>query len=177
MTTTKIPTGRFVWFEYISKAADKAQAFYGELFNWKSQAMPMPGGGGNYTMIAVDNQTIGGYMETPDGAPPHAHWIGHLGVANTVETAAKAKAIGGRVLKEPTKMGDFGTWAVVADPSGAAFCLWQAGKPDGDGDFKGKPGTWCWNELMTSEPDKCVSFYTAIGGFTHEVMAMPQGGP
>jgi len=172
---TKIPSGRFVWFEYVSKNADKAQAFYGELFNWKTQEVPMPGGGGNYTMIAVDNQTIGGYMTTPAGAPPEAHWLSHLGVESAVDTAAKVKAIGGKVLKEPTKMGDFGTWAVVADPTGAPFALWQAGKPDGDGNFKGKPGTWCWNELLTSDPDKAVSFLTAIGGFTHDAMAMPQG--
>jgi predicted enzyme related to lactoylglutathione lyase len=31
-----IPTGRFVWFEYASKEAKKAQAFFGELFQWKT---------------------------------------------------------------------------------------------------------------------------------------------
>jgi uncharacterized protein len=170
---TKIPTGRFVWFEHISKDQNKAQGFYGELFGWKTQAMPSPSG--NYNMIAVDNQTIGGYMDTPAGAPPEAHWIAHLGVENTVETAAKIKTLGGKVLKEPTKMGEFGTWAVVADPTGAAFCLWQPGKAEGNGDFKGKPGTWCWNELYTTEPDKAVSFYTAIGGFTHDASPMPHG--
>ncbi len=35
----KIPTGRFVWFEYSSKDAKKAQAFYGELFGWKTKEM------------------------------------------------------------------------------------------------------------------------------------------
>ena len=72
-------------------------------------------------------------------------------------------------------MGDVGTWAVVADPTGAAFALWQPGKAEGDGNFKGKPGTWCWNELMTPDPDKCVPFYTAIGGFKANAMPMPQG--
>jgi predicted enzyme related to lactoylglutathione lyase len=174
MSNNTIPTGRFVWFEYVAKDLDKAQGFFGELFNWKTQAMPMPQGG-NYTMIAVDNQTIGGYMPTPEGAPPHAHWLSHLGVADTVATCAKIKTLGGKVLKEPMKMGDVGTWAVVADPSGAAFALWQPGKANGDGNFKGKTGTWCWNELMTTDPDKCIAFYKDIGGFQANAMPMPQG--
>ncbi len=47
----KIPTGRFVWFEYSSADAKKAQGFYGELFGWKTKEMA--GGEAPYTMIAV----------------------------------------------------------------------------------------------------------------------------
>jgi predicted enzyme related to lactoylglutathione lyase len=174
-TNTTIPTGRFVWFEHISKEETKAQAFYAELFGWKTQAMPMSGGTGTYTMIVADGQTIGGYMATPPGAPPHSHWISHLQVASAAETAAKVKAAGGKVALEPTKMGDFGTYAVALDPSGAALALWQPGKPEGDGNFKGKPNTWCWNELMTDSVDKCLAFYKAIGGFAVKTMPMPTG--
>ncbi len=174
-TNTTIPTGRFVWFEYISKDLDKAQGFYGELFGWKTQPMPMPGGTGNYTMIVADGQTIGGFMPPPQGAPQHSHWLSHLQVTSAAETAAKVKANGGRIAMEPVKMGDFGTYAVALDPSGAAFALWQPGKPEGDGNFKGKPNTWCWNELMTDSVDKCLAFYKAIGGFTVTSMPMPKG--
>jgi len=55
-------TGKFVWFEYISKAqAPKAQGFFGELFGWGKKNVPMPGG--DYTMIALGERTIGGYLE------------------------------------------------------------------------------------------------------------------
>lgn len=37
------PSGRFVWFEYVSKDLPKAQGFFGELFNWKTQQKPAPG--------------------------------------------------------------------------------------------------------------------------------------
>jgi predicted enzyme related to lactoylglutathione lyase len=170
-----IPTGRFVWFEYVSKEETKAQAFYAELFGWKTQQVPMPGGSGTYTMIAADGQTIGGYMATPPGAPANSHWLAHLQVANAAETAGKVKAAGGKVAMEPTKLGDFGTFAVALDPSGASFALWQPGKPEGDGNFKGKPNTWCWNELMTDSVDKCVAFYKAVGGFAAKSMPMPTG--
>lgn len=172
-----IPTGRFVWFEYVAKDVHKAQGFFGELFGWKTQQMPATGGAGSdYTMITADTASIGGYMPTPEGAPKHAHWISHLQVADAHAIAAKVKAAGGKVLKEVTKMGDFGTWAMVADPFGGAFALWQPGKPEGTGDFKDKVGTWCWNELMTDQPEKSVEFYKQVGGFEHEAMDMgPMG--
>jgi len=165
----KINTGRFVWFELVSKDPKKAQAFLGELFHWKTQDMPIPGGG-SYTMITVDNKPIGGYMPTPQGAPPHAHWLSHLQVTDAKATADQIKSLGGKIRKDTTKMGDFGTMAIVADPFDATFALWQPGKPEGTGDFLGVDNAWCWNELTTPEPDKSVEFYKKIGGFTEEKM-------
>ena len=49
-----IPTGRFVWFDYVAPDVKKAQGFYGELFNWSTQDVPMPDGA--YTMIARERQ-------------------------------------------------------------------------------------------------------------------------
>src|SRR6266545_8372674 len=117
---------QFVWFEYVSKDAKKAQAFFGELFNWGTQEVPMPQGA--YQMIAVAGKTIGGYLPTPEGAPTHTHWLSHLGVASAKDSAAKVKSLGGTIAKEATKIGDFGTMAVVKDPQGAVFALWQPTK-------------------------------------------------
>jgi predicted enzyme related to lactoylglutathione lyase len=167
MTT---PTGRFVWFEYVSKEAAKAQGFFGELFNWGTQNVPMPEGA--YTMISLGKDTIGGYLPTPPGAPAHAHWLSHLQVASAADTAAKVKQLGGRIAKEPFKVGDFGTMAVAIDPLGGPFALWQPKETVGDGDFKNVDGAWCWNELYTEDPDKSLAFYKAIGGFTVESMQM-----
>jgi predicted enzyme related to lactoylglutathione lyase len=165
-----IPTGKFVWFEYVSKDPAKAQAFFGELFNWKTQNVPMPQG--SYTMIAHDGQTIGGYTPTPEGTPPHPFWLTHLQVTSAQDSAAKVKAHGGKVMKEPFKVGDHGTMAVVLDPFGGPFALWQPNKIEGTGDFKGQPGHFVWNELYTENPEKSVAFYQAIGGFEHEAMDM-----
>jgi uncharacterized protein len=175
---TKIPTGRFVWFEYVGPEVKKAQAFYGEVFGWKSQDVPMPGmpSGGTYTMIVANGQTIGGYMGPPKGAPAHHHWLSSLQVEDVAATCAKIKAIGGKVRKDTTRMGDFGTMAVVAGPDDATFALWQPGKPEGTGDYKDTEGSWCWNELATPEPEKAVSFYRAIGGFEEDKMPMGPAG-
>jgi uncharacterized protein len=172
----KIPTGRFVWFEYSSADATKAQAFYGELFGWKTKEMQVEGAPGPYTMIAIGDETIGGYWPPAPGAPPGAYWISHLGVTDAAASAAKVKELGGTVKMEPMKVGDVGTFAVVADPTGAVFSLWAPTRSEGSGDFKGKPGHWVWNELYTTDPDKAVAFYAGLAGFTDQPMDMgPMG--
>ena len=59
----------FVHVELHTKDLAKAKAFYGQLFGWQLQDMPMPGGGGNYTMIGVGEGTGGGMM-TDTKTPP-----------------------------------------------------------------------------------------------------------
>ena len=164
-----------MWFEYVSNDERKAQAFYGELFHWKTKEMPMPQGA--YTMIALGNDTIGGYLKPFAGGPEHAHWLAHLQVANVQNTAKQVKSLGGKIVKEPWRIGDVGTMAVVSDPQGAVFALWQPTKPEGSGDYKGTEGSFVWNELYTNDPDKAVTFYKSIGGFEVETMKMGGGGP
>jgi predicted enzyme related to lactoylglutathione lyase len=168
MTT---PTGRFVWFDYVAKDIKKAQGFFGELFNWKTQEIPTPDGSG-YTMIALGDQTIGGYMTTPKGAPEVGHWVSHLQTPDAKATCAKIVSLGGKVYKEPERMGDYGTMAIVADNGGGVFALWQPTKAEGTGDYKDVAGAFCWNELAAHDPVKAVGFYSQLG-FTEEKMEMP----
>jgi uncharacterized protein len=166
---TTIPTGRFVWFEYLSGDAKKAQGFYGELFNWGTKDVPMPDGA--YTMIAVGDRTIGGYSKG-DGA--RAAWMSHLQVANAKETAAKVASLGGKVVQDAFKVGDFGQMAIVTDPDGAAFALWQPVKAEESP--APTTGSFVWNELFAVDADAAVKFYQAIGGFGHDSMDMgPMG--
>ncbi len=167
MTTS---TGRFVWFDYIAPDIKKAQGFFGEVFNWKPQAVPVTGMG-DYTMIALGDQTIGGYMTTPPGAPTVGHWLSHLRVTDAARACDQIKSLGGKVHKEPMKMGEFGSMAIVADPQGGVFALWQPTKPEGSGDYKDLPGAFCWTELAAHDPVKAVAFYTQLG-FTEEKMDM-----
>ena len=171
MTT---PTGKFVWFDYVAPDIKKAQGFFGELFNWKTQEIPTPDGTG-YTMIALGDQTIGGYVKTPKGAPEIGHWLSHLQTPDAKATSAKIVSLGGKVHKEAEKMGDYGTMAIVADNGGGVFALWQPTKSEGTGDYKDTAGAFCWNELVAHDPAKAVAFYSSFG-FTEEKMDMgPMG--
>ena len=157
---------RFCWFEYAGDAT-KAQGFFGEMFNWSTKAMPI-GNGMTYTMIALGDETIGGYIDGKSG------WLSHLLVADAKASAAKVKSLGGKVTVEPREMGP-GTYAVVADPLGASFALWQPGKPEAGG-FSEKVGAFCWNELITQDAAKSLAFYQALAGFADKPMDMgPMG--
>jgi predicted enzyme related to lactoylglutathione lyase len=161
-------TGRFVWFEYVSKDAPKAQGFFGELFGWSTKNVPMPDGA--YTMIAApDGTTIGGYFASPDGGSK-ASWLPYLLVPSAADIAAKVKSLGGSIMKDAFKVGDFATMAVVIDPLGAPLALWQPTKPEDAA--KPSAGHFVWNELPSKDPEASVSFYSKIGGFTSSKMDM-----
>jgi len=160
---------RFVWFEYVSKDVAKAQGFFGELFNWKTQNVPMPDH--PYEMIAVGERTIGGYLPTPTGAPPHAHWLTHLRVDDIAAASSKVVSLGGKVAKAAFQVGEFGHMAIVLDPTGAGFALWQPKQAQPEA--APAEHTFCWNELASPDPDKVVAFYQAIGNFDHEAQDMP----
>jgi hypothetical protein len=169
---TNIVTGRFCWFEYVSKDIAKAKGFFGELFNWGVQQVPMPDGA--YEMISVGERTIGGYLPPPDAAgggnrPPQAHWLTHLQVADARGAAKQVESLGGKIMKAPFQVGDFGTMAVAIDPHGGAFALWQpaAGKGEAGPDAPAD-NTFCWNELASASPETSVAFYTAVGNTRSE---------
>jgi predicted enzyme related to lactoylglutathione lyase len=162
-------TGRFVWFEYVSKDAPKAQGLFGELFGWSTKSVPMPDG--DYTMIAApDGKTIGGYFASPEGAPPKAGWLPYLLVDSAAEIAAKVKGLGGSIMKQPFKVADFATMAVVTDPLGAPLALWQPVKAEDSA--KPELGHFVWNELSSKDPGASVQFYSQIGGFASSKMDM-----
>jgi predicted enzyme related to lactoylglutathione lyase len=114
----------FVHVELNTSDLAKAKQFYGSLFGWKLEEMPMPGGGGSYTMINVGEGTGGGMMSMlPPGTPPH--WLAYVGVDDVTASTARAKQLGATVLQDVMKVGDYGTMSVIKDPTGAVVAMWQ----------------------------------------------------
>ena len=71
-------------------------------------------------------------------------------------------------MKEPFDVMDVGRMAVVQDPTGAMFCLWQAGMNPGVGLYN-VPNSLCWNELVTPDTEKAGEFYSTLFGWTRNV--------
>src|SRR4029453_282132 len=114
----------FVHVELNRSDLAKAKQFYGSLFGWKLEEMPMPGGGGSYTMINVGEGTGGGMMSMlPPGTPPP--WLASVGVDDVTASTARAKQLGATVLQDVMKVGDYGTMSVIKDPTGAVIAMWQ----------------------------------------------------
>ncbi len=115
----------FVHVELHTRDLTKAKAFYAGLFGWDLQDTPMPGGGGNYTMINVGEGTGGGMMATDD-KDAGSYWMSYVGVDDVRAKTAQAKALGATVLQDVLAVGDFGLMSVIRDPAGATIAMWQA---------------------------------------------------
>ena len=113
----------FVHVELHTKDLAKAKAFYGQLFGWQLQDMPMPGGDGNYTMIGVGEGTGGGMM-TDTKTPPQ--WLAYVGVDDLETMTKRAKELGATVLQDVMEVGEYGAMSVIRDPTGATLALWKA---------------------------------------------------
>jgi predicted enzyme related to lactoylglutathione lyase len=121
----------FVHVELHTGDIAKAKAFYSGLFDWNLQDLPMPGGGGSYTMINVGEGTGGGMMNDPGIAPT---WLAYIGVADVVAATAKARSLGATVIQDVMEVGEYGRMSVMTDPTGATFALWEAKSPVAGGD-------------------------------------------
>lgn len=161
--------GKFVWFEHASIDPAKARAFYEPLFGWHVQTMPM--GEMQYTMIMNGADGIGGFLQA-DGA---ARWVSYVSVPDVDKAYAAALAAGATSESPPVDYGPVGRGAAVIDPTGARVSLWrsaEADRPDQDVPV----GAWVWNELITSDPQAALKFYTGLIGYTQDAMPMVTGG-
>jgi len=168
--TDSYAPGRFCWFELSTPDQNAAKAFYEPLFGWTHQDFPM-GPDQAYTMFEKDGLNLGaaytmGEQEKAFGVPPH--WNLYIAVESADATAEKAKQLGGKLLVPPFDVMTVGRMAVVQDPAGAVFCIWQARDHHG-ASIIDEIGTFCWADLSTPNAEAAESFYGPLFGWTFEV--------
>jgi uncharacterized protein len=117
----------FVHVELNTTDTGKAKAFYGKLFDWKLEDVPM--GPMTYTMIGVGEGTGGGIMQQQAPGAPSA-WLAYVIVDDIKAATEKAKSLGAKVMQEVIEVADMGWMSVIVDPTGATLGLWKA-KPRG----------------------------------------------
>lgn len=159
----------FCWAELATTDTNRAKAFYSELFGWNVADTPIPGGG-VYTMLEIRGRPVAALFdqrkeEAAQGIP--AHWTSYVAVRSADETAAKAQANGGTILAPAFDVMDVGRMAVIADPAGSVFAIWQARKHPG-AMITREPGTMVWNELNTRDVEGAKRFYGEVFGWQTE---------
>ncbi len=157
------------WIDHSSKDPESAVRFYGELFGWATEDQMPPEAPGNYFMCRLrgrDVAAIGSQMD--ESSPPS--WNTYIAVDSADDAASKVKDAGGQVFAEPFDVFDAGRMAVLADPAGAVFQVWQAGQHKGAG-LVNEPGALAWNELTTRDPESSKEFYGKVFGWQTSEMA------
>lgn len=158
--------GTFCWIELSTTDQQAARKFYGALFGWSVQEMPM-GPGDVYDFYQLQGLTAAaGCKLRPEqisqGVPPH--WMLYITVEDADATAKRAAELGAKVIAPPFDVFSSGRMAVIQDPTGAMFSIWQPKDNQGTS-ISGEPGTMCWADLATRDVPAAKSFYEGLFGW------------
>ncbi len=171
---TSYAPGTPSWVDLGSPDVDAAAGFYSALFGWEVREAEDPEQTGGYRMAELGGKPVAGLMPLmQEGQPPA--WTTYVSVEDADATVEKAREAGGAVFAEPMDVLDLGRMAILADPTGAVFGIWQPRSFPGAG-LVNEPGAFNWNEINTRDPEAATAFYTAVFGWTAEDQDMGEMG-
>jgi len=159
--------GTFSWADLTTTDTEGAKAFYTSLFGWDFEDTPIPDGG-VYTMLSKNGKAVGALSAAREGQPPF--WNSYVTVASADDSAAAAREHGGTVFMEPFDVMDVGRMAVVQDPTGAFFAVWEPRASIG-AELVNEPGALSITQLNTTDPERAQSFYEGLFGWRFESVA------
>ncbi|MGW2826473.1 VOC family protein [Streptomyces sp. NPDC001443] len=167
MLTTSFVDGSPNWIDLGTSDLEGATAFYAALFGWQFVSAGPEAGG--YGFFQLGGRTAAGGMQTTaEQGPPS--WNVYFQSPDVEATAKTAEQAHGRVLHPPMDVMGQGHMAILADPAGVQFGLWQPGRIKGV-DVAEETGSLCWVELYTPDIAAAAAFYHKVLG--HETSAVP----
>jgi predicted enzyme related to lactoylglutathione lyase len=152
--------------------------FYGSVFGWQFIGPgEMPGEpSGSYLVARMRGCDVAGVGSMPASAsagPPA--WVTHVRVESADAAVQRALDAGGRVIAEPFDAHPAGRMAVLSDPAGAVFCVWEPMAREG-AQRVNEPGAWSMSILNTPDPEGASRFYGAVFGWETESFGAGNGG-
>lgn len=113
--------GALIWTELTTRDLAASKSFYSEVFGWGW------GGSDDYAEVQVGGRSIAGVSPRRPDMPADIpdHWLVYFGSADVDADAAKAGELGASVVAGPADIPGTGRFAVLTDPEGAAFALFQ----------------------------------------------------
>jgi predicted enzyme related to lactoylglutathione lyase len=160
------PPGAFSWTDLGTSDADRAKAFYTALFGWEADDAPLPEGG-VYTMLKMRGKSVAALYDAQEGQP--TAWMSYVTVDSADDVAGAAKRHGAMVEAEPFDVLDVGRMAVIADPTGAFFAIWEPRTSIG-AELVNEPGALTINQLNTDDPERAQQFYADVFGWRFEAV-------
>jgi predicted enzyme related to lactoylglutathione lyase len=171
----KYAQGTPSYVELMTPDQSAAKEFYGPLFGWDFEDVPM-GDAGYYVTVAKEGDSVAGISGQMPGMEGHpAFWGVYLTVDDVDAAAARVAEAGGTVEAEPFDVMDLGRMASIKDPTDARVNLWQPGTTIGTVRAN-ESGCPIWNELITPDVPSATRFYSDVLGVSWEEMQM-EGGP
>ena len=165
---TSYAPGTFSWVDLGTSDADGAKAFYGALLGWQFEDLPVPDSP-PYSMARIGGLNVAALYRKRDEAQPPA-WLSYVTVADADGVATSADGLGATVISEPFDVMDAGRMAVLQDPTGAVFAIWQAKQSIG-AQLVNDTGSLTMNQLNTNDTHAAQAFYSALFGWTFAQVA------
>lgn len=161
--------GEFCWLELATTDQNAAKAFYSSVFGWSANDFPM-GPDEVYTMFQLQGRdAAAAYTMRPEqrsqGVPPN--WALYVCVTSADDAVKRTQELGGTVIAPAFDVMTFGRMAVIQDPTGAVFCVWEPKTHIGTG-ITGVDGTLCWADLNTPNADVAAKFYGGLFGWSFD---------
>jgi uncharacterized protein len=161
--------GTFCWPELATSDQTAGTSFYRRLFGWDLNDIPM-GPDGTYSIFQLRGKDAAAACslrpeERQHGVPPH--WNSYVSVDNADAAVKRAQDLGAKVLAPAFNVQDSGRMAVLQDPTGAVFQIWEPKKHIGVKVLR-EPGALTWTELSTNDTDTAKKFYTSLFGWTEK---------
>lgn len=170
---TSYAPGTFSWVDLQTSDPAAAKSFYGELFDWDYDDIPL-GEGMAYSMARRDGRLVAAVSPPPPGDESPPHWNCYVSVESADATASRASQLGATVLAEPFDVFDAGRMAVINDPQGAVVSIWQP-KENHGAELVNDIGALAWNDLITPDTAAATSFYGDLFGWTIEPTPEAEG--
>ena len=165
--TSPWPNGVPCWADVMATDVRKSGAFYTAVLGW---AVPEPEEQwGGYVTAEAAGQMVAGIGPVQEGT--RAAWTLYLATDDAEDVVARAPEHGGTVVGPVTDVGPLGRMAILSDPSGAVFGIWQAGTMIG-ASLVNEPGGLIWEDLRSTDPDAARSFYGALFGYQYDSLEM-----
>lgn len=160
--TTTTPLGAPNWIDLATSDLASARRFYGAVFGWTFDVGGPDTGG--YVTALLGGKSVGGLTEnraewnTPDG------WTTYLHTADIDATLATAAVAGGPSCSGAMDIPGRGRMAILSDPTGGRFGLWQ---PAGHNGFEvtGTAGSPVYHQLFTRDFTSTLGFYAGVFGW------------
>jgi predicted enzyme related to lactoylglutathione lyase len=159
------PAGVPCWSEVSTPDLDTTRNFYGPLFGWTVVPASVEG----YEMFYLGDRAVAGIR-----ASPEVGWLPYVASDDVDADVATTVENGGAVVIAAAELTDAARIAVVSDPAGAAFGLWQRRRFAG-AQAVNEFGTVSWAELATRDPASAPAFYGKVFGWEDRA-ALTAGG-
>jgi uncharacterized protein len=118
-------------FEIYARDAEKLAKFYTTLFDWSIEKVP----GMDYHFIKTTDTDANGLPTQPGGinggiaVRPAGYedpgWINYINVDSLDAAVKRAQDLGARVMKPRSAVPGMGWFAMLVDPQGNAFAVWE----------------------------------------------------